>query len=82
MDALYDKDADKPGKIASRRGGFIEPIDEFDPEFFGISPREALRWTRSSGFCWKSPGKRSRTPGTVPRNWRRANRSVYRHDQR
>ena len=42
VDAVYDKNADKPGKIASRRGGFIEPIDEFDPEFFGISPREAL----------------------------------------
>jgi acyl transferase domain-containing protein len=25
---------------AGRRGGFLDRVDEFDPEFFGISPRE------------------------------------------
>ena len=30
-----------PGKIATRQGGFLERIDEFDAQFFGISPREA-----------------------------------------
>ncbi len=28
-------------KIYTRRGGFLESIDTFDPHFFGISPREA-----------------------------------------
>ncbi|WP_129674296.1 type I polyketide synthase [Candidatus Chloroploca sp. Khr17] len=40
-DALYDPDPDAPGKVATRWGGFIEPIDRFEPELFGISPREA-----------------------------------------
>lgn len=39
---LYD---DSPpllaGKIASRQGGFLDRLDEFDAAFFGISPREA-----------------------------------------
>lgn len=41
IEAFFDQDPDKPGKMYSRYGGFIENIDHFDPAFFGISPREA-----------------------------------------
>ncbi len=41
LDALYSDDPDAPGKMITRRGGFIDEIDRFDAEFFGISPREA-----------------------------------------
>ncbi|MBI3898664.1 MAG: SDR family NAD(P)-dependent oxidoreductase [Gammaproteobacteria bacterium] len=37
----YAADTNLPaGKMNTRWGGFIDGIDEFDPEFFGISPRE------------------------------------------
>ncbi|MFF7977482.1 SDR family NAD(P)-dependent oxidoreductase, partial [Streptomyces sp. NPDC007905] len=38
---IYDPDPDRPGKINTRGGAFLERIGEFDAEFFGISPREA-----------------------------------------
>jgi acyl transferase domain-containing protein/NADPH:quinone reductase-like Zn-dependent oxidoreductase/acyl carrier protein len=41
IESYYDSNKDKPGKIYTKRGGFLENIDRFDPQFFGISPREA-----------------------------------------
>jgi acyl transferase domain-containing protein/acyl-CoA synthetase (AMP-forming)/AMP-acid ligase II/acyl carrier protein len=41
VDALYDPDARAHGKMITRRGGFLDGIDQFEPGFFGISPREA-----------------------------------------
>ncbi|MCB1290721.1 type I polyketide synthase [Mycolicibacterium sp.] len=42
VDEFYDPDQQTPGKIYTREGGYLQRVDEFDPEFFGISPREAV----------------------------------------
>jgi len=39
---FYDPDPSKLGKMGTRRGGFIDGLDQFDAAFFGISPREAV----------------------------------------
>ena len=41
IDALFDPDPEKPGGIATRYGGFLRDVDQFDCGFFSISPREA-----------------------------------------
>ncbi|MFI9813814.1 type I polyketide synthase [Saccharothrix variisporea] len=41
VDDFFDGEGPKPGRIISRRGGFLENIDGFDAPFFAISPREA-----------------------------------------
>ncbi len=43
VDAMYDPRPAIPGKLVSRRGGFISDPYGFDNAFFSISPREALR---------------------------------------
>lgn len=41
IDQFYDPTSGCPGKMNTRWGGFLEQVDQFDPQFFGISPREA-----------------------------------------
>jgi acyl transferase domain-containing protein/acyl carrier protein len=41
--AYFDADLQRPGKMNTRWGGFLEAIDQFDAQFFEIAPREAKR---------------------------------------
>jgi len=42
IDHFYDPRPRIPGKISSRKGGFLEHPELFDPAAFGIAPRDAL----------------------------------------
>ena len=60
LERFYDPEPGLAGKSIARRGGFLDGIDQFDPQFFGISPREAPTWIRSTGSFWRRPGRRWR----------------------
>ena len=42
VESYYDPNPEAIGKIGTRFGGFLDRVDQFEPQFFGISPREAL----------------------------------------
>ena len=41
-DKFYNPQPATPGKTNTRWAGFVDDIDQFDPQFFGISPAEAV----------------------------------------
>ncbi len=42
INEYYDPNPDTPGKMYIRSAGFLEQVDQFEPQFFGITPREAI----------------------------------------
>ncbi len=42
IEQYFDDDPQAPGRMSTKKGGFLDHIDRFDAAFFGISPREAL----------------------------------------
>jgi amino acid adenylation domain-containing protein len=42
VNCFYDPQPGVPGKMYTRRGGFVSDVDQFDPQFFRIAPREAV----------------------------------------
>src|SRR6185437_11953328 len=40
VDEFFDPDPDTPGKVATRRAGFVDDVTGFDAPFFGMSTRE------------------------------------------
>src|SRR6202166_3685950 len=41
VERFYDAEPGLVGRTVARRGGFVDGLDQFDPQFFGISLREA-----------------------------------------
>ena len=43
IDEFHDSRPQTPGRVATRYGGFLDDIDQFDAAYFRISPREAAQ---------------------------------------
>ena len=66
IDALYDPDHTRAGKMNTRFGGFVDGMDLFDPEFFRISPREASRMDPQQRILLEVAWEALETAGVVP----------------
>ena len=65
IDRYFDPDPDRPGKMSTRYGAFLEDPAQFDADFFGISPREAVSLDPQHRRRSKSLGRLSRMLATI-----------------
>ncbi|KQU73850.1 MULTISPECIES: type I polyketide synthase [unclassified Rhizobacter] len=77
VDALYDPDPEAPGRIATRGGGFLGPVDGFDPAFFGITRREAQGMDPQQRLVLEVAWEALENAGQAPDRLERSATGVY-----
>ena len=77
VDELYSADPDAPGKISSRRGGFIDKVYEFDPQHFGIAGREAASMDPQQRLLLELAWEALENAGIAPDALRGSRAGVY-----
>ncbi|MCF3144274.1 type I polyketide synthase [Streptomyces platensis] len=76
-EALYDPDPSMPGKMSTRRGGFLTGVDTFDPQFFGISPREAAQMDPQQRIALELAWSSLQDAGIPPASLRAGSTGVF-----
>ena len=78
MDRFFNDNPDKPNKIYTRKGGFLdEAVHRFDAAFFNISPREAVHVDPQQRLLMEVAWESLEDAGVVPETLAGSETGVY-----
>ncbi|MUH00293.1 acyltransferase domain-containing protein [Scytonema sp. UIC 10036] len=77
INELYDPNPDTPGKMYIRSAGFLEQVDQFEPQFFGITPREAISMDPQQRLLLEVSWEAIEHSGTAPEKLRNSQTGVF-----
>ncbi|WP_421844330.1 type I polyketide synthase [Mycobacterium sp.] len=66
VEEFFDPDPDAPGKVVSRRAGFVDDVAGFDAPFFGVSAREAKLMDPQHRLLLETAWRAVEHSGTAP----------------
>lgn len=77
VEEFFDPDADAPGKIVSRRAGFVDDVVGFDAPFFGVSAREVMLMDPQHRLLLETAWQAVEHSGTAPTALANTNTGVF-----
>jgi len=77
VDEFFDPDPDTPGKIATRRAGFVDDVTGFDAPFFGMSTREVRMLDPQHRLLLETAWRAVEHSGTAPTALADTNTGVF-----
>jgi acyl transferase domain-containing protein len=76
-DEFFDPDPDAPGKIVTRRAGFVDDVTGFDAPFFGMSAREVRLLDPQHRLLLETAWRAVEHAGTAPTALADTNTGVF-----
>lgn len=76
-DEFFDPDPDAPGKVVTRRAGFVDDVTGFDAPFFGMSAREARLLDPQHRLLLETARRAVEHSGTAPTDLANTNTGVF-----
>jgi acyl transferase domain-containing protein/acyl carrier protein len=77
VEEFFDPDLDAPGKVVTRRAGFIDDVAGFDAPFFGLSAREVKLMDPQHRLLLETAWRAVEHSGNAPMSLANSNTGVF-----